>query len=411
MKKILLLTAEYPNPDSNYDTPIIHYFTKEWVKMGHQVKVFHYRSIFPLVLYWVANLFNKTVKRFVGTDFVPLKRRTKLITYNKDNVTVFSVPIFKWIPHGKYSKSTIEKHFETILAKNEEDSFVPDIIIGHFYNPQLELVAKLKQKFPNAITSIVLHEGPEIIKKSYLNNYQQLFRYIDIWGFRFKNLQERFEQIFGTNYPTFICHSGVPQEYIYTPTTNKEFTGKLKKFCYTGMLIPLKRVEDIIIALNKAYPDKDFELNIIGEGMEKEKLINLVSSLNLDKNIHFLGRKKRMEVQDIINEADCFIMVSESEAFGLVYLEAMSKGCITIGTIGQGIDGVIVDGVNGYLCESKNPDQLVEILLNINKLQSNQLIKISQNAINTAKEMTDSKVAENYLNTLLHNSTPKPKKH
>lgn len=401
MKKILLLTAEYPNPDSNYDTPIIHYFTKEWVKMGYQVKVFHYRSIFPIVLYWGANLFNKTVKRIVGTDFVPLQRRTNTINYQMHNVNIYSVPIFKWIPHGKYSTSTIQKQLNNILSINEVDSFVPDIIIGHFYNPQLELVSKLKQYFPEAITSIVLHEGPEIIKKTYSNNYHKLFQYIDIWGFRFKNLKERFDQIFGSNYETFICHSGVPEEYIYRAQTSKQFSGKLSKFCYTGMLIPLKRVDDIIHALNSSYPEKDFELTIIGEGMEKEKLIQLVASLNLNNQIHFLGRRNRKEVQDIVNDSDCFIMVSESEAFGLVYLEAMAKGCITIGTKGQGIDGVIVDGVNGYLCVSKNPEQLADIITNINNLSSEQRLIISQNAINTAFEMTDSKVAEKYLNTLL----------
>lgn len=405
MKKILLLTAEYPNPDSNYDTPIIHYFTKEWVKLGYEVKVFHYRSIFPIVLYWVANLFNKTVKKFVGTDFVPLKRRTKTISYLKDDVQVYSVPIFKWIPHGKYSKSTLEKHLHEINEINRADDFIPDIIIGHFYNPQLELVAKLKQQFPMAITSIVLHEGPEIIKKAYPDRYAALFQYIDIWGFRFRNLKERFEKLFGTNYPTFICHSGVPEEYIYSARSQKHFSPPIKKFCYTGMLIPLKRIEDIILSLHTSYPNKDFEFKIVGEGMERDRLFELVNSLGLSQQIQFLGRLPRNEVQKVINEADCFVMVSESEAFGLVYLEAMSKGCITIGTFGQGIDGVIMNGVNGYLCESKKPDQLSAIFNKINQMSPDDLLGISQNAIDTAINMTDAKVAQTYLNNLFKTQT------
>ncbi|MDO9352502.1 MAG: hypothetical protein Q7T55_02335, partial [Solirubrobacteraceae bacterium] len=221
MKDILLLTTEYPNPDSNFDTPIVHYFTKEWSAMGYNVKVIHYRSIFPIFFYWIASLLNKQVKRFIGTDFVPTKRRANDIHFIKDYVSVYSIPIFKFIPHGRYLNTTISKQINKIIELNKEDNFVPDIIIGHFYNPQLEIISKLKQFYPLAQTCIVLHEGPEIIKKTYPKDYLTYFNDIDIWGFRFKPLKERFEAIFGNNFKTFICHSGVPPEYVYTSITNK----------------------------------------------------------------------------------------------------------------------------------------------------------------------------------------------
>lgn len=402
MKNILLLTTEYPNPDSNYDTPIIHYFTKEWCKIGYNVKVIHYRSIFPVFFYWIATLLNKQVKRFIGTDFVPTKKRSNDINYIKDGVLVYSFPIFKFIPHGKYLNITIKKQINKILKLNVADNFIPDIILGHFYNPQIEIISKLKQYYPKALTCIVLHESPEIIKKTYPKQYLTYFNDIDIWGFRFKALKEKFETIFGYNYKTFICHSGVPQKYIYSSHTNKSFENKVKKFCYTGMLIPLKRVRDIITALHKAFPLKDFELNIIGEGMERENLEKLTQSLGIQSNVKFMGRMQRDEVQMIINDADCFVMVSESEAFGLVYLEAMAKGCITIGTRGQGIDGVIHHGINGFLCEARNSNDIAEIIRNINSLSQEKLIEISQNAIATAQGMTDAKVAEKYLSTILN---------
>ena len=42
-------------------------------------------------------------------------------------------------------------------------------------------------------------------------------------------------------------------------------------------------------------------------------------------------------------------MISQGEAFGLVYLEAMARGCITIASRGEGFDGIIKDGINGFL--------------------------------------------------------------
>ena len=50
-KKILLLTTIYPAADLRYGTPSVHYFTKEWVKMGYEVKVIHYQAVYPKILY------------------------------------------------------------------------------------------------------------------------------------------------------------------------------------------------------------------------------------------------------------------------------------------------------------------------------------------------------------------------
>jgi glycosyltransferase involved in cell wall biosynthesis len=169
------------------------------------------------------------------------------------------------------------------------------------------------------------------------------------------------------------------------------------------MFIPRKRVSDIITALHKAFPLKDFELDIVGEGMERENLFLLTQRLELQSNVKFHGNLQRDELQTIMDNADCFIMVSESEAFGLVYLEAMAKGCITIGTRGEGIDGVIQHGLNGFLCEARNSDQLSEIIVNINSLSQEKLTEISKMAIETAQEMTDSKVADRYLKNVLSN--------
>ena len=43
---------------------------------------------------------------------------------------------------------------------------------------------------------------------------------------------------------------------------------------------------------------------------------------------------------------------------GIVYLEAMNSGCITIGTFGEGVTDIIENGVNGFLA---NPDDVEEI--------------------------------------------------
>jgi glycosyltransferase involved in cell wall biosynthesis len=93
-------------------------------------------------------------------------------------------------------------------------------------------------------------------------------------------------------------------------------------------------------------------------------------------------------------------MISEGETFGLVYLEAMACGCITIASRGEGMDGIIEDGVNGFLCKPGDVQELQEIIEKIDALDQKQLYSISYQAYLTARRLTDIKVAENYLNEL-----------
>ncbi len=55
-------------------------------------------------------------------------------------------------------------------------------------------------------------------------------------------------------------------------------------------------------------------------------------------------------------------MPSINEGFGIVYLEAMASGCITIGTEGEGIADLIVSGENGFLVPPDNPEAIVKVV-------------------------------------------------
>ena len=57
-------------------------------------------------------------------------------------------------------------------------------------------------------------------------------------------------------------------------------------------------------------------------------------------------------------------MVSKPEGFGIVYLEAMAAGCITVGTAGEGVADVIRSGENGFLVPADDPEAIVQIIEN-----------------------------------------------
>lgn len=87
--------------------------------------------------------------------------------------------------------------------------------------------------------------------------------------------------------------------------------------------------------------------------------------------------------------------------FGLVYLEAMAASCITIASRNGGIDGIIKDEVNGYLCEQGNSAELVQIIEKVRNLNYDEISNLVSEGYRSAKACTDTAVAKEYLNNVL----------
>lgn len=398
--KLLVLSSEYPNPHSAHDTPVVHYYVKEWVRQGHEVRVVHSRSVFPVFFYPIARAFRSLVKRIFKTDFIPVQRLRGMERTTLDGVDVISLPIFKLVPHIRFFDRTIRQHARRIQALLANHRFVPDAIICHFLNPQLPLISELKRMYPMATTSLVIHEDPQIISGLFGSEKQELVGRVDHLGFRYEAMRARYVAEHGPRPNLFICPSGVPERFIFDAVPASKFTTVPLTFCFVGMLIPLKNVDVMLRSFHAAFPAKDFRLRIIGEGFLRAELERLSVELGLGACVRFEGRMTREEVQEALRDADVFVMVSKPEAFGLVYLEAMAKGCLTIGTRGQGIDGVIVSQQNGFLCEARDVKSLTDTLQEIVTLPPGRRRAVAEAARLTASGLSDGKVAHTYLTTL-----------
>ena len=62
VNNILIMTSQYKNPLAKYETPVVHYYALEWMKMGFNVNVIHYQSVFPRVLYFLARKLSSAKK-------------------------------------------------------------------------------------------------------------------------------------------------------------------------------------------------------------------------------------------------------------------------------------------------------------------------------------------------------------
>jgi len=397
-KNILFLTTMYPD-GIRRGTKVCHYFTNEWRKMGYNVIVINYRSMFPPIYTTIANLFPKLAEKYVKND-VEMDRNMECVYHEEDDIPVYSTPIFKYIPHGKYPIRSINNKLNEAIAILTKREFVPDMIIGHFYNPQLELINKLKIHYPKAKTCLVLHElNMLIIRNNYKREIDNLLKGIDVLGFRSYPIRNKFEEEFG-KHRCFMCFSGVSKPYInILQEPKKHFPdGPLTKFIYVGQFIERKYPGKVIESLYKVYGNEAFHLDYVGKyEFVYSKVKKYVDDNNLNDRVSFLGQVSRDEIIKYYDTAECFIMISRYEVFGLVYLEAMSRGCITVASRNEGMQGIIEDGVNGFLCEAGNGEELCQIILRINNMTAAEKKAMSEKARATAIALSDYNVAKTYI--------------
>lgn len=395
---ILLLSTIYPLPEGNKGTAVCHFFTREWVKMGHQVRVVHIQAVYPRIFYWMARLARKRIAAKTGA-VVYTHRDDRIVKYVMDNVPISRMPVYKPIPHGAFSKKAIKHTAIDIAMDNLENNFIPDVIIGHFPNPQIELLSLLKKEYPSAKTCIVMHGDTEIMKKVYGKRLPSLMNDINMWGFRCKSMIDEFEAAAGKIENPFICYSGIPAKYITSQNTH-HYNRPLHNYLYVGEMIERKYPDRIIDALIKASPSKNFELHYVGDGQQLSIIKQKIEEYDLNNQVKLLGWIPRDKIIEEYDWADSLIMISRGEAYGLVYLEAMARGCLPIASKREGFDGIIVDGENGFLCEAGDDNELATIIQCINNMTSEERSQVSNNAISKAKELTDEKAAELYLNDI-----------
>ena len=130
-----------------------------------------------------------------------------------------------------------------------------------------------------------------------------------------------------------------------------------KKIILTiGRVIGLKRIDEIIRSFLEIRND-DCYLLIIGEGPQKEELINLSRRLHGVEKIRFLGIKDHEEVLQYLRAADLFVLNSMGEVMPNVILESLAMGTPVIAPNVGGIPEIIQNGVDGLLYPLKRDNQ------------------------------------------------------
>lgn len=133
-------------------------------------------------------------------------------------------------------------------------------------------------------------------------------------------------------------------------------------FVSTGNLIDLKRMDLTIEAFYQAFGNNPkVTLTIFGQGPKKEMLNDLIDKYKLESQVKLMGLSSREEIADQYKKSHCFVLASQSETFGLAYVEALAMGLPVIATRCGGPEGFVNDK-NGLMVDINNPQQLSQAM-------------------------------------------------
>jgi glycosyltransferase involved in cell wall biosynthesis len=165
-----------------------------------------------------------------------------------------------------------------------------------------------------------------------------------------------------------ICPNGIPE--ISEIRNIHECKNSVPRLFFLSNLIESKGVYVLLDAC-KILKEKGYKFIcdfVGGETKEINRAVfeSAVKEKGLDEYVVYLGPKYGNEKERYWDAADVFVQPTYEDCFPLTIVEAMQHGKPVVSTDEGAIPDLVVDGVNGFVCERRNVDSLanaLEILL------------------------------------------------
>ncbi|MBP6891094.1 glycosyltransferase [Candidatus Parcubacteria bacterium] len=221
-------------------------------------------------------------------------------------------------------------------AKKISSKFNIDIIRTYgVYQPGL-LAKKLAKKY-NIPLILSVHTNYDDYRETVVKKNKQYIKYLKqlIWKYLFEIGIIKAAQHIIAVYDfaaSYLKTLKIPKEkitIIYNRVSSKKFfqdqkIPKRKEFTIINVnsFIPAKNQEVLIKALQYA----DFNLILVGQGPERQRLIELSKELKVDKNVEFIASIQNQELPKLYNQCHAYATIIKIGGIGIGVIEAMACG-------------------------------------------------------------------------------------
>lgn len=317
------------------------------------------KSIKVLFQYLFQKLF--TIQKFINIEHI-------------EGLDIFRIDGFYYFPPNKHTNhigwlKAGQKVFEEYCKING----VPDVIHAHnaVYAGILANRISKKEKIPYVITehsSFVARNLESIFLTSKIKAaYFQASLFFVVSEFLGTKIDKLFHCSFGWKELPNVLDQEIEKEQFFIENKSQlPFT-----FINIASLIPLKRQTDLINAFNLAFKgNENVKLKIAGDGILKNELQSEINKLGLQSQMTLTDRLERKEIIKLIDASNCLILTSDIETFGVVLIEALSRGKPVISSKCGGPQSII-NTENGLLYDVGDISELSNNMILLKENYSN----------------------------------------
>jgi glycosyltransferase involved in cell wall biosynthesis len=254
-----------------------------------------------------------------------------------------------------------------------------DILIQDELNHPSLLIAN-RGKHPYPVISLVHHLRCSELRPKWQNAFyrwveKKYLGSVDGFILNSKTTEKAVNSLVGPRKPGLVAHP--PTDRFGEPISEREIIERARsdeiRILFLGNVIYRKGLHTLLQAVSGQA--KDFRIDVVGSLTSEPQYVKQIHEYIAHKHLSsfaparapgtgvFLrGSLDREPLIDKLKQAHVLVVPSSYEGFGIVYLEGMCFGLPAIGTTAGAAAEIISNGVDGFLIEPENADELADRL-------------------------------------------------
>ena len=316
-------------------------------KNGHDVYIFSHNFfhrkkttkdgvmvIGPNPIYLAISIFTK---KFRVKDIITIYRQYRTVSYRLVIGLVIYYILLSYIL-DKYNPDVVhahhlEKRFFIANLLSEDDFRI--VATSHSIHSITHSSGKLGQEYE------------KILKSSYENCDNLIF------------VSDELRDDYYNKFGEFEGNDRVipnPIHFAHPSGISIDHNPNIANVLFVGSFTKRKGIKTFVRAMSKIESDTDITGWVVGD-TNKAKVQKYISNIEGGESIRIPGRVQN--IYEYYHIADIFVLPTEKESFGIVFIEAMSQGTPVIGTTGVP-EKVIPNSDVGYRIKPNEPNILAE---------------------------------------------------
>jgi glycosyltransferase involved in cell wall biosynthesis len=163
-------------------------------------------------------------------------------------------------------------------------------------------------------------------------------------------------------FPVRVIPNGIDSDFFIPAQPRPARTkGGALRIVFVGRFQEQKNLRFLFEQVAQLSPET-FELHLVGDGPEKQRLRRLAEQIGIAAMITWHGWLGRKAVREAYQTADCLVNPSLYEGMPNVVLEAMACGLPVIASKVPGNEELVLDGETGFLFDLQTPNALMSAL-------------------------------------------------